>query len=135
MAAGFGGIVALSRLDVDNQPSPLYLLTEAKGDLLELSAFDGTDSWAGKLTRGQLREMAAKVCTLVTTSCYAVYAIIFTSVNDRTCGAGVNRRGQVQGRNTEGTDTPATWNPKLCLQHSEEGWGAGADMEEAHPHR
>ena len=55
---------AMCKLDIDDQPFSLYLLTHPNGDSLELRAFDGTDSWAGKLTGGNLAEMARKVCKL-----------------------------------------------------------------------
>lgn len=52
---------SLSELEIDDQPFSLYLLTQQNGDSLELRAFDGTDSWVGNLSGGNLAEMARKV--------------------------------------------------------------------------
>ena len=54
-------MAALSRLDIDDQPFSLYLLVQPNGDSLELRAFDGAESWTGKITGRQMKEMAAKV--------------------------------------------------------------------------
>ena len=56
---------SLCKLEIDDQPFSLYLLTRQNGDSLELHAFDGTDSWAGKLSGGSLAEMAGKVCATI----------------------------------------------------------------------
>ena len=56
---------SLCKLEIDDQSFSLYLLTQPNGDSLDLRAFDGTDSWAGKLTSGNLAEMARKVYYLV----------------------------------------------------------------------
>lgn len=58
---------SLCKLEIDDQPFSLYLLTRQNGDSLELRAFDGTDSWAGKLSGGNLTEMAGKVYACVVT--------------------------------------------------------------------
>ena len=55
-------MAALCKLEINDQPFSLYLLTQQNGDSLELHAFDGTESWAAKLTSGKLAEMAGKVC-------------------------------------------------------------------------
>jgi hypothetical protein len=52
---------SLCKLEISDQPFSLYLLTHQNGDSLELRAFDGTDSWVGKLSGGNLAEMARKV--------------------------------------------------------------------------
>ena len=54
-------MAALSRLEVEDQPFSLYMMTEDNGDSFELTAFDGAESWAGKITGTQLKEMAGKV--------------------------------------------------------------------------
>ena len=54
-------MAALSRLDIDDQPFSLYLLIQPNGDSLELRAFDGGESWTGKITGRQMKEMAGKV--------------------------------------------------------------------------
>ena len=56
-------MATLCKLDIDDQPFSLYLLTQKNGESLELRAFDGTESWVGKLTGGKVAEMAGKVCT------------------------------------------------------------------------
>lgn len=54
-------VQTLVKLDVENQPFAVYLLTERNGDRLELRAFDGERSWMGKIAGKQWSEMAGKV--------------------------------------------------------------------------
>ena len=55
-------MAALSRLEIEDQPFALYMLCKENGESFELTAFDGAESWAGKITKKQLKEMAGKVC-------------------------------------------------------------------------
>lgn len=57
----YAAMASLSKLDIDDQSFSLYLLIQPNGDSLELRAFDGAESWTGKLTGRQIKEMAGKV--------------------------------------------------------------------------
>ena len=67
----------LTKLVIDDQPFSLYLWTQQNGDSLEVRAFDGTDSWVGKLSGGNLAEMARKVWKDALHAIYAEVILYF----------------------------------------------------------
>ena len=77
-------MAALSRLEIEDQPFALYMLCKENGESFELTAFDGAESWAGKITKKQLKEMAGKVIALHVLA-PSPYYMICLSIDDAVC--------------------------------------------------
>lgn len=68
----------LSKLDVEDQPFSLYLLTAQNAGAFQLRAFDGKESWTARITQRQLKEMADNVCNF----CMNQWGICCVEVSD-----------------------------------------------------